>query len=115
MWRWRSSARRQSLMPGRGLSGGGSEPNFDRSVLAPLTPKAHATLPPGCDPLLCALEIDPRPPSYAGRFAAAARRLLLLDDGGARPPWWEGVRATPQAEAVSGDARQALARLAAVV
>jgi hypothetical protein len=82
----RAQVRAALLMPGRGLSGGGVEPDFDRSVLTPLTPAAHAALPPGCDPLLCALEVDPRPPTYAGRFATAARKLLLLEDGGARPP-----------------------------
>jgi pimeloyl-ACP methyl ester carboxylesterase len=103
------------LMPGRGLNGGGVEPNFDRPVLTALTPAAHAELPRGCDPLLCALEVDPRPPTYAGRFAAAARKLLLLEDGGARPPWWEAARGVAAAESIAGDARQALATLAAVV
>jgi pimeloyl-ACP methyl ester carboxylesterase len=103
------------LMPGRGLGGGGPEPNFDRPLLAPLTPAAHVELPPGCDPLLCALEADPRPPAYALRFAARARRLLLLDDGTPRPAWWEAVRSAPTAESIGGDARQALARLAAAL
>jgi len=111
----REQVRAALLMPGRGLHGGGAEPNFDRPVLTSLTPAAHADLPPGCDPLLCALELDPRPPAYAERFAAAACRLLLRADGSPLPPWWEAVRSAPTAESIDGDARQALARLAAAI
>lgn len=75
------------LLPGRGLAGGGPQPDFDRPLLTALTPAGHPPLPPGCDPMCCALELDPRPPEYAARFAAAARRLLLLEDDAPRPPW----------------------------
>ncbi|MGH7788553.1 MAG: alpha/beta fold hydrolase, partial [Candidatus Binatia bacterium] len=53
------------LLPGRGLDGGGAQPNFEHSSLTPLTPADNPPLPPGCDPILCALEHDPRPPEYA--------------------------------------------------
>jgi pimeloyl-ACP methyl ester carboxylesterase len=97
------------LLPGRGLAGGGPEPDFDRPLLAGLTPSVHSPLPPGCDPLACALDSDPRPPAYAVRFAAAARRLLLLEDGSQRPPWWQAARA--HAEVVHGTVAQCLSRL----
>ena len=94
------------LLPGRGLAGGGPQPDFDRPFLSALTPADHPALPPGCDPLLCALDLDPRPPEYAVRFAAAARRLLLLEDGDERPPWWHAARA--HSEVAHGDPRTAL-------
>lgn len=79
------------LLPGRGLAGGGPQPNFDRPFLSPLTPADHPPLPDGTDPMACALGLDPRPPEYAARFAAAATRLVLVEDGSARPPWWTAV------------------------
>ena len=75
----------------------GAQPDFDRPFLTALTPADHAPLPPGCDPLVCALDLDPAHPSTRRTFAAAARRLLLLEDGDARPPWWEAARASATA------------------
>lgn len=103
------------LLPGRGLAGGGALPDFDRHVLTLVTPAASPPLPPGCDPLCCALQCDVRPPDYVARFAAAARRLLLLDDGSERPPWWERARQTPAAQSIAGDVRSAFAQLAEAV
>jgi pimeloyl-ACP methyl ester carboxylesterase len=100
------------LLPGRGLDGGGAQPKFDRSLVTMLLPDLSDALPPGCDPMCCALQRDTRPPQYAARFAAPARRLLLLDDGGERPPWWDASRAAPGAESISGDVRSALGLLA---
>lgn len=97
------------LLPGRGLAGGGPQPDYDRPFLSALTPSAHPPLPPGCDPLACALECDPRPPEYAVQFAAAARRLRLLEDDDPRPPWWQAARA--HAEIVHGTPARCLARL----
>ena len=94
------------LLPGRGLAGGGPQPDFDRPFLTALTPSDHPPLPAGCDPLCCALDLDPRPPEYAAQFAAAARRLLVVEDGAPRPPWWEAAR--PHAEVLNGDAVAAL-------
>lgn len=99
------------LLPGRGLAGGGVEPDFDRPWLQVVTPALNPPLPPGCDPRLCALELDPRPADYAARFAAQARRLLLLEDGTARPPWWEAARHGGQAVALDGDLPAAIAHL----
>jgi hypothetical protein len=103
------------LLPGRGLAGGGPQPDFDRTPLALAAPGGRPPLPPHCDTQLSILEWDARPPEYATRLAAAARRLLLLDDGGVRPPWWEAVRRLPAATSISGDAGQALTRLAAAL
>ncbi|MBX3027190.1 alpha/beta hydrolase [bacterium] len=97
------------LLPGRGLAGGGPQPDFDRPFLTGLTPSEHPPLPAGCDPLCCALDLDPRPPEYAARFAAAASRLLLLEDDAPRPPWWDAARA--HGEVVRGTWAQALERL----
>jgi len=99
------------LLPGRGLEGGGGEPDFDRPALVSATPALHAPLPAGCDPCCCMLACDPRPPDYAARFAAAARRLVLCEDGTPRPPWWAAAGAAVGAEVVGGDQRAALARL----
>jgi len=99
------------LLPGRGLAGGGPQPDFDRPFLTALTPADHAPLPPGCDPIVCSLDLDPRPPEYAAQFAAAARRLVLLEDGDPRPPWWEAARASATAEVVRGTWEQAVALL----
>jgi pimeloyl-ACP methyl ester carboxylesterase len=100
------------LLPGRGLEGGGPQPDFDRDVLTPVLPGAGPPLPSGCDPLCCALQCDVRPPDYVAPFAAAARRVLLFDDSGARPPWWERVRQSPAARSIAGDVRDAVAQLA---
>jgi len=95
------------LLPGRGLAGGGPQPNWDRSSVATLDPAQHAPLPDGCDPQCCGLENDPRPPDYAAHFGRAARRLLLFEDGSPRPPWWHAVGG----EVVSGTPVEALHKL----
>ncbi|MEO8603428.1 MAG: alpha/beta hydrolase [bacterium] len=96
------------LLSGRGLDGGGAQPNWDISSLAGLDPAAHTPLPDGCDPRCCVLETDPRPPDYAAHFGRAARRLLRFEDGTSRPPWW----AAAGGEAVSGTITDALRHLA---
>ena len=102
------------LLPGRGLAGSPG-PDFDRPFLRALTPAANPLLPAGCDPMLCALESDPRPPQYVADLAAAAGRLLLFEDDGERPPWWQRVRESRAVEVVGGDPATALARLAQTV
>lgn len=103
------------LLPGRGLAGGGALPDFDRDLLTLVTPSTSSPLPPGCDPLCCALQMDVRPPDYVAHFSGAARRLLMLEDGGARPPWWERARQAPASRAISGDVRSAFGQLAAAL
>ena len=106
----RASVPAALLLPGRGLFGGGAEPDFDRPLTA--LALADTPMPTGCDPLLRALEWDTRPPDYAAGLAAGARRLLLLDDGTQRPPWWERARREAAAESIGGDVRSALQQLA---
>ena len=102
------------LLPGRGLAGGGGEPDFDRNPLTLMTPTAGETLPAGCDPYCGTLQFDTRPPGYAARFAEAARRLLLLEDGTERPPWWVAARSAPGTAVIEGDVRSALVQLGEV-
>ncbi|MDX2166298.1 MAG: alpha/beta fold hydrolase [Deltaproteobacteria bacterium] len=97
------------LLPGRGLAGGGAQPDWTRGAIALLEASQQPPLPDGCDPQCAMLGSDPRPPSYALHFARAARRLLLFEDGGERPPWWEASRAC--AVAVGGDVRDVLRQL----
>ncbi len=101
------------LLAGRGLAGGGPYPRADQPLLGMFTPAAHDALPAGCDPLLCALDTDVRPPEYAIHYATAARCVLLHEDGGTRPPWWDAVRHVPGTRAITGDVPSALHRLAA--
>ena len=108
----REQVRAALLLPGRGLAGGGGEPNFDRPLAEALSPDPNAPLPAGCDPYVGAMERDPRPPDYAAHFAGAARRLLLLEDGDERPPWWTAVRQARSARVVGGDVRSSLSDLA---
>lgn len=104
------------LLPGRGLAGGGPEPNrpepegtsrarFDE-LLAAVVVNADP------DPMLANCEQDIRPPDYARAHTDAARRLLLAEDGGERPPWWLSVREAACVETLPGDPEAALARLA---
>lgn len=102
------------LLPGRGLEGGGSEPDRvtphserNARTFALLDAPRSAKF----DPLACFCERDLRPPEYARAFAEAAQRLLLLEPGEAPPPWWEAARAAPSAEAAPGRPEAALERL----
>ena len=112
-----AGARRQAvpgalLLPGRGLEGGGAEPDFtgDAAEL-PDAPERRDGPPP--DPLVVVCEKDVRPPDYAEEFARAARRLLLAGSAGdPRPPWWEAVRRGAAAEAAPPDPAPGLRQLA---
>lgn len=95
------------LLPGRGLEGGGAVPDFEK------TPRSIADLArprDGCDPMVCALEHDIRPPDYAEAFARKAQRLILVEDGAPRPPWWHAARRVGRVETVASVAA-GLARL----
>jgi len=96
------------LLPGRGLAGGGPQPNWDRSPVEAIEQAPSTPLPPGCDARCSALENDPRPPAYAAHFARAARRVLRFEDGTPRPPWW----AAAGGDAVGGTIGDALHALA---
>ena len=113
-----AGARRQAvraclLLPGRGLDGGGPEPDFSvRPPELPSFPERRDAAAP--DPLVVACEQDIRPPDYAEEFARAARRLLLAGaPNDARPPWWQAARHSPSAEAAPDDPVAALRQLSA--
>jgi pimeloyl-ACP methyl ester carboxylesterase len=98
------------LLPGAGLEGGGSGPDYAsdggarwRDLSPPL---------PGCDPAVRRLERDLRPADYARAFALAARRLLFAEPGGAPPAWWAAARESPSAAPAPADLPAALALLA---
>ncbi len=107
------------LLPGRGLDGGGPEPDFtvDHAThdahVAEVLARNDARDEHELDPMLYLVERDLRPPDYALQFAEAARRLLLGEDGGLRPPWWRACREAPDSESAPADLPAALARLLA--
>jgi pimeloyl-ACP methyl ester carboxylesterase len=104
------------LLPGRGLEGGGDQPDFAVPQPALRTPVRDA--PPrterggDCDPWLPEIASDLRPPSYARAFADAAPRLLLAEDGAPRPGWWVAIREARSAERAPVDLHRALRQLA---
>jgi pimeloyl-ACP methyl ester carboxylesterase len=106
------------LLPGAGLEGGGSLPDFSGRVDPEWAQQASRPISAGAargesDPLVCALERDARPIDYVEAFAARARHLVLAEDGGLRPAWWEAVARSRSAERVAiGEAWRALKRAA---
>jgi len=106
------------LLPGAGLEGGGSLPDFSGRMDPEWARQASRPAAAGdaageADPLVCALESDARPIDYAEAFAVRARRLVLAEDGGLRPAWWEAVARSRSAErAAVGEAWRALKRAA---
>ena len=98
------------LLPGSGLEGGGSMPDFDRPVQVPAD-EASGSRVGVPDPKLHALDTDIRPTDYAETAAAGARRLILLEDERARPPWWEAVRRCRSAETTRDGLEAAFSRL----
>lgn len=99
------------LLPGRGLEGGGPEPNPVRELPTLHERLATVSSDHGNDPLVVGLDLFCRPPEYAARFAAAARRLHLVEDGEPRPPWWEAARRSPNAITTRGHLAALLAAL----
>lgn len=95
------------LLPGRGLEGGGAQPDFERPL--GLRPAADDGKPAAG---LSLLESDVRPEDYAAELAASARRLLLLESDDAPPAWWQAAGRSPRAEVVAGPLADALIRLA---
>jgi pimeloyl-ACP methyl ester carboxylesterase len=81
------------LLPGAGLVGSGSVPDFTRPF--PRIDPSDTTSPH--DPMVRVLDFEVRPVDYADAFARAARRLILLEDADPRPPWWEAARQSPAA------------------
>jgi pimeloyl-ACP methyl ester carboxylesterase len=91
------------LLPGQGLDGGGSGPDWDmplervyQYVAEQLD--AAASDSDGADPMLHSCARDLRPTDYAFAYAERASRLLLAEDGEERPDWWRALRDAPRAE-----------------
>jgi pimeloyl-ACP methyl ester carboxylesterase len=105
------------LLPGVGLEGSRILPHSLVSgdalhaEVASLLDAAARRDAPGFDPMVCALDLDPRPPDYARAHADAAARLLFGEDGALRPPWWELSRESAAALRAPADPRAGLALL----
>lgn len=92
------------LLPGRGLSGGGSVPDHQNRHYTnldewdALTAARAARYLPGTDPMVAACEVDTRPEVFVGEFVAGTRRLILseaISSGDDVPPWWHLVSEAP--------------------
>lgn len=99
------------LWPGKGLEGGGAEPDF-RVRPAPRPEPGDPADPalqdvPSTDPRVArSLAEDVRPLDYVSSFAADAMRLVLVE-APSEPPrelpaWWGQARSAPRVRAVSG-------------
>jgi pimeloyl-ACP methyl ester carboxylesterase len=105
------------LLPGAGLEGSRTLPHTIvsgealRAEVARLLEAASHRDAPGFDPMVCALDADPRPPDYARAHADAATRLLFGEDGDLRPPWWEMSRESAAALRAPSDPRAGLTML----
>ena len=108
------------LLPGRGLVGGGTEPDVDGELgesfeqwQAQIEADASHYLP-GSDPMVSSCEHDIRPLDYVAEFAAAARCLLFseaVEKSGQVPKWWRTARESSRAESAPEELVEALLRL----
>lgn len=108
------SVRGAALLPGRGLQGGGAEPDFAHPILPPSA--AHervvARREHAYDPAVFFSESVIRLTDRARACAEAAGALVLCEDGSARPPWWQALYGLPKVFACySRDAASALRTL----
>lgn len=99
-----------AVLPGAGLAGGGELPTIS-DLAAPLPVRGDPARD-AFDPRVVGVEHDPRPAEFAASFARRARRVVLLEPGAPSAPWWAAAR-DAGAQAVSGNAADALAALAA--
>jgi pimeloyl-ACP methyl ester carboxylesterase len=88
------------LLSGRGLEGGGDEPDFDAPIPGlqdwetRLGSRAEE-LDPDVDPAVSRCETDFRPGDYVADFARAAGALLFdpaVEHRGCEPAWWRSAR-----------------------
>lgn len=95
------------LLPGRGLSGGGSIPKVQGRAYTnldewdALTAEFAARYLPGTDPMVAACELDTRPEEYVREFVKGARRLILSEAvsvGDDVPPWWHIATEAPSSQ-----------------
>jgi pimeloyl-ACP methyl ester carboxylesterase len=108
------------LLPGRGLMGGGTEPDFGELAavgLEALRARMQADArryAPGSDPMVSDCEHDIRPPDYVAEFAAAARCPLFSEavaKSGEEPAWWRAARQASRGECVPEELGAAFVRL----
>lgn len=109
------------LLPGRGLAGGGSLPDFERSpdrieLWEARIEQAARSFAPGTDPAVAGCETDVRPVDYACDFARAARQLLFsgaAETAHPLPEWWRAAREVSRGEKADEGLVPALAQLRA--
>ena len=110
------------LLPGRGLSGGGAQPDLDRAPERAESWRARIessarSYDPDADPMVSECERDLRPIDYAASFASAARRLLfseVVEAAGEAPPWWQAARDESGGPSASVDLSVAFSQLQAL-
>jgi pimeloyl-ACP methyl ester carboxylesterase len=108
------SVRGALLLPGRGLAGGGPEPDFSQ-VPQPITGSGESgalRAEPMTDPAVRFSESIVRPVDYARALAQEAGPAVLCEDREARPAWWRALHDIPQVHVHHGDCADALALLA---
>jgi pimeloyl-ACP methyl ester carboxylesterase len=98
------SVRGSVLLPGRGLDGGGPEPDFEKhpQPLAATTESNNLRHEAATDPAVCFSESVVRAPDRARTCAEAAGAILLCEDGTARPPWWRALQGLSNVHAHQG-------------
>ncbi len=104
------------LLPGEGLDGGGSEPDWEiplETVYENLADVLAAAEADGgdADPMLRSCARDLRPTEYTSAYAERTSRLLLAEDGEERPDWWRALRDTPRVEAAPDTLAEGFAQL----
>lgn len=104
------------LLPGEGLDGGGSEPDWEmplETVYENLAEQLAAAAADSndADPMLRSCARDLRPTDYAIAYAERAPRLLLAEDGGERPDWWRALHDAPRVEAAPAALADGFAQL----
>jgi pimeloyl-ACP methyl ester carboxylesterase len=98
------SVRGSVLLPGRGLVGGGAEPDFEQhpQPLAATIESNSLRHDAASDPAVCFSENVVRAPDRARKCAEAASTLVLCEDGTARPPWWRALQGLPNVDTHQG-------------
>ena len=111
------SVRGAVLLPGRGLEGGGPQPDFSQ-VPRPFAASGESgdlREEPMTDPAVGFEQQLVRPVDYARALASEAGPLILCEDRAARPPWWRALHDVPQVHLHYGALGDALSLLASQV
>jgi pimeloyl-ACP methyl ester carboxylesterase len=104
------------LLPGEGMDGGGSKPDWDMPLETFYGHVAEQLAAAGAesadaDPMLRSCAGDLRPTDYAFAYAERASRLLLAEDGSKRPDWWRVLRDAASAETAAAAPAEGFAQL----